>query len=225
VSPGNHDLRITFPESRFPTDGCNPRVVLLIISWSHAAEDTMCSLHVFLRALPLVGLGALTLSAQGRGRGAQPPRPEDTEIWQPIPRVVAPGRSDPEPPRDAIVLFDGRSIDQWVSARDGSPARWKVADGVMTVDKPSGDIRTRRTFRNYQLHIEWRVPAGTTGSGQARGNSGVYLAATNGPGGGYEIQILDSYNNATYVNGQAASIYKQHPPLVNAMRPPGEWQT
>ena len=94
----------------------------------------------------------------------------------------------------------------------------------MTVNKAVGGIETKRSFTDYQLHLEWRIPVGITGTGQARGNSGVFLAST-GPGDmGYELQVLDSYNNKTYVNGQAASIYKQSPPLVNAMRPPGEWQ-
>jgi hypothetical protein len=127
------------------------------------------------------------------------------------------------PPSDAIVLFDGSNLNEWVSVRDKSPAGWTVADGVVTVHKPSGNIETKRTFTNYQIHLEWRVPEGTTGTGQARGNSGLFLAST-GPGDtGYELQILDSYENKTYVNGQAGSIYKQHVPLVNAMRKPGEW--
>jgi hypothetical protein len=96
---------------------------------------------------------------------------------------------------------------------------------VLTVNKAVGNIETRRQFRNYQLHLEWRIPEGITGSGQARGNSGLFLAGT-GPGdAGYELQILDSWNNSTYVNGQAASVYKQAAPLVNAARPPGQWQT
>lgn len=157
---------------------------------------------------------------------AQAPKPADTEQWTPVPKVVAPGAAaDAAPPADAIVLFDGRNLDQWVSVRDKSPARWTVADGVFTVVKSAGNIETKRSFRNYQLHLEWRVPAGTTGSGQARGNSGVFMASTGGGDGGYELQILDSYQNETYVNGQAASVYKQHPPLVNASRKPGEWQT
>nr|MEA2797259.1 hypothetical protein [Phenylobacterium sp.] len=156
------------------------------------------------------------------------PKPQDTEQWSPTPAVVTPGAPDSDkpaaPPSDAIVLFDGKSLDQWVSTRDKSPAKWPVADGVLTVNKAAGNIETRRSFRNYQLHLEWRVPQNISGSGQGRGNSGVFLAST-GPGdAGYELQILDSYNNPTYVNGQAGSLYKQHPPLANASRKPGEWQ-
>jgi hypothetical protein len=155
----------------------------------------------------------------------QPPRPQDTEQWSPTPAVVTPGATSAAPPSDAIVLFDGRNLDQWVSTKDKSPAGWTVADGVLTVNKQAGNIETRRSFRNFQLHLEWRIPQNVIGSGQARGNSGVFLAST-GPGdAGYELQILDSYNNPTYVNGQAGSLYKQHPPLVNASRRPGEWQT
>jgi len=152
-----------------------------------------------------------------------PAKPADTEVWTPVPPVITPGKTNADPSSDAVVLFDGKNLDQWVTAKDGSPAKWRVGDGVVTVDKRSGDIMTKRSFTNYQLHIEWRVPENITGSDQARGNSGVYLAWANGEG--YELQVLDSYNNKTYVNGQAASIYKQYPPLVNAMRPPGEWQT
>jgi hypothetical protein len=167
---------------------------------------------------------ALTVTAtQSLLAQQQKGRPEDTEVWSPVPKVVTPGRSDEAPPSDAIVLFDGRNLDEWVSVKDHGPAGWTVTDGVLTVNKSAGNIETRRSFTNYQLHLEWRVPEGITGSGQARGNSGVFLAST-GPGDdGYEIQIMDSYQNATYVNGQAASIYKQYPPLVNAMRKPGEW--
>jgi hypothetical protein len=157
----------------------------------------------------------------------QPPRgnPADTEVWEPVPKAVTPGATDAAPPSDAIVLFDGHNLDQWVATKDKSPATWVVADGILTVDKKAGNIETKRRFTNYQLHIEWRIPAGVTGEGQARGNSGLFLAST-GPGDdGYELQILDSYNNKTYVNGQAASIYKQFIPLVNASRKPGEWQT
>ncbi len=154
---------------------------------------------------------------QTDGRGAKASsaaRPEDTEVWEPLPAIVTPGVTDAAPPSDSIVLFDGKNLDDWVSSQDKSPAKWIVADGVMTVNKAAGNIETRRTFKNYQLHLEW-IPEDISGSGQARGNSGVFLAST-GPGdAGYELQILDSYNNKTYVNGQAGSIYKQSIPLVN----------
>ena len=150
--------------------------------------------------------------------------PQDTEVWEPVPKVVTPGANNTAPPSDAIVLFDGKNVDEWVAAQDGSPAKWIVAGGVLTVNKAGGNIETKRTFRNYQLHIEWKIPENITGAGQARGNSGVFLAST-GPGdAGYELQVLDSYNNPTYVNGQAGSIYKQGDPLVNPNRKPGEWQ-
>ena len=112
-----------------------------------------------------------------------------------------------------------------MATKDHSPARWKVGNGVMTVEKAFGNIETKQQFKNYQLHLEWRIPKDIAGEGQLRGNSGVFLASTGAGDGGYEVQILDSWKNKTYVNGQAASIYKQAPPLVNAMRPPGEWQT
>ncbi len=144
-----------------------------------------------------------------------------------MPPIVTPGTSNSAAPSDAVVLFDGTNLDQWVSTKDKSlPADWPVADGVMTVKKtPGNNIETKRSFKNYQLHLEWRIPPGITGADQARGNSGLFLAST-GPGdAGYELQILDSHENKTYVNGQAGSIYKQGIPLANAMRKPGEWQT
>ena len=157
-------------------------------------------------------------------QAARAAQAKETEVWEPVPPVVTPGTTNSAPPSDAIVLFDGTNLDQWVTVKDKSPAGWKVADGVMTVVKPVGNIETKRSFKNYQLHLEWRIPTEITGSDQARGNSGLFLAST-GPGDdGYELQILDSYNNKTYVNGQAASIYKQGIPLANAMRKPGEWQ-
>ena len=151
--------------------------------------------------------------------------PKATEQWEPVPKIVTPGTTGDAPMSDAIVLFDGRNLDQWEAAKDGSPARWSVHDGIVTVDKSAGNIQTKQHFRNYQLHLEWRVPKDVTGEGQVRGNSGVFLASTGGGDEGYEVQILDSYDNNTYVNGQAASVYKQAPPLANAMRPPGQWQT
>ena len=157
---------------------------------------------------------------------ADKPKPEETEVWTPVPKIVTPGATSEAPPSDAIVLFDGTNEDEWVSAQDHTPAQWVVHDGILTVKKASGvgNIETKRKFKDDQLHEEWRVPENITGSGQARGNSGVFLAST-GPGDdGYEMQVLDSYDNTTYVNGQAASIYKQGAPLVNPNRKPGEWQ-
>ena len=164
-------------------------------------------------------------ASQTPDRQAATARPEDTEVWKPVPPVVTPGVNNTAPPSDAIVLFDGKNLDAWVSAQDHSPAKWIVADGVLTVDKAAGNIETKRAFRNYQLHLEWKIPEGITGSGQLRGNSGLFLASTGAGDAGYELQILDSYNNKTYVNGQAGSIYKQGIPLVNPNRRPGEWQS
>ena len=178
----------------------------------------------------MVGLLVAPIAAQQpagqRGQAAPPGRgnPADTEIWEPVPKIVAPGTANSAPPADAIVLFDGTNLDQWVATRDKSPAGWKVADGILTVVKPAGNIETKRSFRNYQLHIEWRIPENITGTDQARGNSGVFLASTGTGDAGYELQVLDSYDNKTYVNGQTGSIYKQSIPLVNASRKPGEWQ-
>jgi hypothetical protein len=173
----------------------------------------------------------VTLAAFACTALAQPPdnrpKPQDTEVWEPVPKIVTPGATNSAPPSDAIILFDGKNLDQWVSAKDHTPAQWPVADGILTVSKTPGvgNIETKRSFKNYQLHVEWRIPENITGSDQARGNSGVFLAST-GPGdAGYELQILDSYNNKTYVNGQAGSLYKQAIPLVNPNRKPGEWQT
>ena len=153
------------------------------------------------------------------------PKPEDTEIWKPVPTVVTAGATCGAPPSDALVLFDGKSQDEWVSAQDHTPSKWNITDGLLTVAKGTGNIETRRTFKDYQLHLEWRIPATITGSGQGRGNSGVFLAST-GPGDdGFELQILDPWNNPTYTNGMAGSLYKQAIPLVNPGRKPGEWQT
>ena len=154
-------------------------------------------------------------------------KPEETEIWEPVPKVVTPGANNTAAPSDAIVLFDGKNEDEWVSAQDHSPAKWTVADGVLTVSKAAGvgNIETKRSFKNYQLHIEWKIPESITGSGQARGNSGVFLASTGSGDAGYELQVLDAFNNKTYVNGMAGSIYKQAIPLANPARKPGEWET
>jgi hypothetical protein len=190
-------------------------------------QNIMCRNLLALAVLSLFAVPALAQqpAAPAGAPAAGGPKPADTEVWEPVPKVVTPGASTNTAPNDAIVLFDGKNLDQWVSTKDKSPAGWTVADGILTVNKSTGNIETKRSFTNYQLHIEWRIPEGVTGTGQARGNSGVFLASTGTGDSGYELQVLDSYNNKTYVNGQAASIYKQFPPLVNAMRPPGEWQT
>ena len=141
---------------------------------------------------------------------------------RPKPPVVTPAPEQPPvpPPADAIVLFDGKSLAEWESVDSaGKPARWLVRDGYMEVVRGTGNIQTRRGFGSVQLHIEWRSPLPAEGTGQDRGNSGVFLMTH------YEIQVLDSYNNVTYADGQASAIYGQTPPLVNASRPPGAWQT
>jgi len=184
-----------------------------------------------LRVLTFASVVAIgtPLFAQQLPVQAEGAKPEDTEVWEPVPKIVTPGVNNTAPPSDAVVLFDGRNLDEWVSAsekeKDKTPAKWTVANGILTVVKNAGNIETKRTFRNFQLHLEWKVPENITGAGQARGNSGVFLAST-GPGdAGYELQILDSYGNKTYVNGQAGAIYKQGIPLANPIRKPGEWQT
>lgn len=171
-------------------------------------------------ALSAHALVSTSVAAQDTTRR---PRPEDTEVWQPVPPVVrVPATPVATPaPSDAIILFDGGSLAAWVNARDSQPAGWTVADGVMTVNKRTGDIRTKQSFRDFQIHLEWRVPTQVTGEGQGRGNSGLFLSTA---GSGYELQILDSYRNETYVNGMAGSMYKQAIPLANPTRPPGEWQ-
>ena len=147
------------------------------------------------------------------------------------PKVVDPGpyTGKVAPPSDAIVLFDGKDLSKWKSAKDGGPAKWKVSNGVFTVEKGTGDITTVQKFGDYQLHIEWRIPEDIQGKSQARGNSGVMLqdmsSELNIPAYWYEVQVLDNFENPTYVNGMVGSIYKQFPPLANASRPQGEWQS
>jgi hypothetical protein len=168
----------------------------------------------------------LGLLAAGLAVQSAAPKPEDTEVWGPAPPMVSPGRFVPAPPpSDAVILFDGRGLGEWVSAKDGTPARWQLGGGVFTVARGTGNIETRRRFGSYQLHVEWRVPADVTGEGQGRGNSGLFLASTGKDDLGYELQILDGYRNRTYVNGQVGSLYKQFAPLANPARRPGEWQS
>ncbi|CAN5365712.1 DUF1080 domain-containing protein [soil metagenome] len=156
---------------------------------------------------------------------AQQGDPKATEFYSPVPKVVTPGKTAADAPSDAIVLFNGKNLDEWTSTNDATKAAaWTVSKNILTVKKGTGNIQTKKSFTDYQLHIEWRIPSNITGEGQARGNSGIFLAST-GPGDdGYEIQILDCYNNSTYVNGQTGSIYKQSIPLANACKKPGEWQ-
>lgn len=138
-----------------------------------------------------------------------------TEVWQPVPRIVDAQRPIPS---DAIVLFDGTNANAW-EQEDGGPVRWRIVNGALVVNPDAKSIRTKESFGDIQLHLEFRTAPIVEGKGQKRGNSGVFFMME------YELQILDSFDNETYVNGQAAAVYKQHPPLVNASRPPGAWQT
>jgi len=142
---------------------------------------------------------------------------------RPVPPVINAGTpstqdSPGRPPSDAVVLFDGKDLSHW-SHKDGSPAKWKVEQGYAEVVAKTGNIYTREAFGDCQLHVEFAEPVPPKGESQERGNSGVFLM------GLYEIQVLDSYENKTYADGQAASVYGQYPPLVNASRPPGQWQS
>ncbi|HOX56047.1 MAG TPA: DUF1080 domain-containing protein [Candidatus Paceibacterota bacterium] len=174
--------------------------------------------------LNLALLGALSW-ASGPACLAQPdPNWIDHDRNRPQPPVVAPATASTQdqagkPPSDATVLFDGGNLSQWVSM-DGSPTKWITRDGYMECVKGSGYIRTLQCFGDCQLHVEWATPVPGEGKGQGRGNSGVFLGLTR-----YEIQVLDSYENTTYADGGAGSIYGQYPPLVNVCRPPGQWQT
>ncbi|HOX83716.1 MAG TPA: DUF1080 domain-containing protein, partial [Chryseolinea sp.] len=168
----------------------------------------------------------LACSYAGLSQDQSKRKPEETEVYTPVPPIIQPGEKPGDAPSDAIILFNGKNLDEWVSTNDpNASAKWTLGDNLFTVKKGTGNIQTKRSFTDYQLHLEWRIPEVINGTGQGRGNSGLFLAAI-GPGDdGYEIQILDCYNNKTYVNGQTGSIYKQHIPLANACKKPGEWQT
>jgi hypothetical protein len=144
--------------------------------------------------------------------------PKLTEVWNPIPAQVTPGKMATDAPSDAIVLFNGKDGSAW-EMTNGKQFDWKIDSGFMQVKPGTGNITTKQGFGSCQLHIEWRTPHVVKGEGQGRGNSGIFLMSR------YELQILDNYNNRTYSNGQAASMYKQRMPMVNACRPPGEWQS
>jgi hypothetical protein len=146
--------------------------------------------------------------------------PATTEVWKPEVKVVTPGKTNTDAPSDATILFNGTTASGWQHA-NGDEAKWTVADNALTVKPGTGGIQTKQKFGDCQLHIEWRIDKNVKGDGQDRGNSGIFLM------GRYELQVLDNYNNInkTYVNGQAGSMYKQAPPLVNVCKAPGEWQT
>jgi len=147
-------------------------------------------------------------------------KPEMTEFWDPEVTVVTPGQTPVDAPSDATILFDGtvESFNaNWTNAK-GEPSGWAVADNCVTVVKGAGIIRSKMEMMDFQLHIEWRTPSEVKGESQGRGNSGIFLQ------GRYELQVLDNFQNRTYRNGQAGSIYKQYAPLVNACKKPGEWQ-
>lgn len=160
---------------------------------------------------------ALPLVVQAQGTTDWPQHSRE----RPLPRVVDPGRGalPVPPPADAVVLFDGHDFAHWQSDT-GGPAKWHLVGGqAMEVTPGAGGIRTTDTFGDVQLHVEWAAPKPARGTDQDRGNSGVFLM------GKYEVQVLDSYENVTYADGQAAAVYGQYPPLVNVTRPPGEWQS
>lgn len=138
---------------------------------------------------------------------------------RPRPPIVVSGETDNAPPSDAIVLFDGKNVSEWKSCKEGGEVKWKIKDGYMEVVPETGDVQTRQAFASCQLHVEWRTPDVVEENGQKRGNSGIFLM------GKYEVQILDSYENNSYADGQAGAIYGQSPPLVNACKKPGLWQT
>lgn len=169
-----------------------------------------------MKALSLLVLLLLNLAAFAQVANRELLDPKVTEVWEPKAKKIAPGNAT-EAPSDAVVIFNGKDLNEWV-ALDETPAKWEVKDGAFTVVKGTGDIKTKKQFGDMQLHIEWRSPSVVESEGQGRGNSGIFLQER------YELQVLDSYESQTYRNGQAGAIYKQHGPLVNATRKPGEWQ-
>jgi hypothetical protein len=171
---------------------------------------------------------AMILGTQGVNKITAAPQ-GTTQEWgpndrnRPVPPIILPGTASTQsqagvPPSDAIVLFNGKDLSNWESIK-GGPAQWTVGKGYFQVLPKTGDIRTKDSYGNFQLHVEWASPNPPQGKDQDRGNSGVFLH------GLYEIQVLDSYENPTYADGEAAAVYGQYPPLVNASRKPGEWQT
>ena len=201
--------------------------VTLSVAGSRIAKEWPCYNARLMRikssrllALPLLGVLTISLAAQ-QAPSTQKPRPEDTEVWEPVPKIVAPGTSTWSAPADAIVLFDGKDLSKWAQRGANGESiepKWPVHDGYFETGAKSGSMFTRDSFGDVQLHIEWATPSVVSGTSQGRGNSGVILM------GRYEVQVLDVYNNRTYSDGGAGSLYGQWPPLVSAPRPPGEWQ-
>ncbi|MFO0913509.1 MAG: family 16 glycoside hydrolase [Pirellulales bacterium] len=173
------------------------------------AQFTLASL---VASLTLFGGPALWAQAPARWKQHDHNRPRPAIVAPPAQTLPVP------PPADAVVLFDGRDLSHWQSA-DGQPPRWIVRDGVMESVPGAGYLYSARSFGDVQLHVEWASPARVEGHSQGRGNSGVFLM------GLFEVQVLDSYDNITYADGQAGAIYGQYPPLVNVCRPPGQWQS
>jgi len=174
-------------------------------------------------SIPSIALLA-TLLVRAQTFAAPDPNWLDHDRARPLPPVVKPGTpSTPDKvgtaPSDAVVLFDGKDLSQWVDM-DGKPTKWIMRDGYMECVRGSGYVRTLQNFGDCQLHVEWATPKPAHGEGQGRGNSGVFFGRDR-----YEVQVLDCYENKTYADGSAGSIYGQYPPLVNVCRPPGEWQT
>lgn len=176
-----------------------------------------------LRTMAVLTAGLLTAGLLGAPEAAAQAQYEVHDTSRPQPAKVDPGTASTQeragqPPSDAVVLFGGDDLSEWASG-EGGPAQWRVGDGYMEVVEDAGPISTRRGFGDVQLHVEWMAPTQIGGEGQGRGNSGIFLMDQ------YEVQVLDVYNNETYPDGQAAALYGQHPPLVNANRAPGQWQT
>jgi hypothetical protein len=184
-----------------------------------------------MRKLLIINL-LLLVCAYGFGQNTPPVKPAEktfpapekmnpgmTERCDPEVKIIQPGMKDSDAPSDAIVLFNGTDVNsEWVDS-NGNPTKWIINEGALVCVRGSGIIKTKRKFADFQLHIEWKTPSEVTGNSQGRGNSGVFLQEL------YEVQVLDSYNNRTYREGQAGSLYKQRAPLVNVCRKPGEWQS
>jgi hypothetical protein len=177
--------------------------------------------RTFAAALIAAAGAAFVLASDDDRSQPAPARWRQHDIRRPRPQVVEPADSGiaARPPKDAILLFDGTNLDAWKPREGGGPARWKIVDGTMQTVPGAGAIETRAHFGDIQLHVEWAVPNPPHGVGQDRGNSGIFLM------GEFELQVLDSYRADTYADGQAGAIYGQYPPLFNASRPPGQWQT